>query len=107
MRLSVVGSDGTVEAAWNDKRDVFLSLDGPAGEYVFRVIDLHGEVLSIEDEASRHFTAPAMVPLAPFADSELDDQGTMHCLVQVAPVDEGFATSSLKATFAIAAWPSR
>ena len=106
-RLSVVGSDGSVEPAWNDKRDVFLLLDGPPGEYAFRVLDLHGEVVSSEDEASRHFVAPARVQLAPFADSALDEQGTMHYLVQVAPVDDGFATSSLKATFAIAAWPSR
>jgi hypothetical protein len=131
MRLRVVDAQGAPIAVSSDKRDVFIRLFGMITQadivdtdYAFQVIDQSGAVLSLDDSpcrrfhvdaagqlalvdaACRHEAGSSNVQLMPFADAECDDTGTMHFIVQIAPADTSFDASSLKATFAVAAWPS-
>ncbi|HEY5949200.1 MAG TPA: hypothetical protein VIV40_27090 [Kofleriaceae bacterium] len=117
LRLAVVREDGQPLDRAAAKEDVFIALSGPltAKDYTFQVIDERGTILSLDppqcralfnELPCRHRGDGALVQLMPFADAEPDDEGVMHFIIQVAPADYSFDATSLKATFAVEAWPS-
>jgi hypothetical protein len=131
MRLSVVAADGSERSVASDKQEVFIALSGKLTaadavgiDYVFRVIDLAGDEVSLDDALCRRFfvdeegriaggvgacahaVVTGRIELQPFADVSADERGFMRYLVQIAPAAASLERSSLKATFAVAALPS-